>query len=379
MPMKVLLVDTAFSAMPIYDYLVSEGHEVWVMGNRPVDILARRAGEYWVEQDYSRADEVAAHIERLGIERIVPGCTDVSMNSCIALGLDYLDTEEANESLANKHRFRELCAELDLPAPREIDVDAFPRPGRFICKPVDGFSGRGISVFDGEDNTATDAAFCSARAQSARGEALAEPFIEGELHSYTSFLEGGQPTDWFFVREGSSIDPFAVDTSYVSNALPESCRLRLSDAVSRIASALELRDGLIHTQFIWTGNEPYIVEMARRCPGDLYALLIEYSTGYRYAAKYASYFVGATVSTEATPPRALLRHTVTADAAAIFSGLRLEEPLPVKAFYPLGSLGAELAGGHAGRAGVLFCEFDDYAAMKAAEARFLGRAVYRVE
>jgi hypothetical protein len=377
--MKVLLLDAAFSAMPIYDYLVESGHEVWVMSNRPEDILAQRAGERWIRQDYSQVSEVGRHIDRIGIDRLVPGCTDVSIDTCVQFGADYLDDAATNAVLMNKKQFRALCAELRLPAPHAKDAGAFPIAGRFICKPVDAFSGRGISVFNGLDRAGMVTAFNTARRESPSGEALAEPFIEGDLYSYTTFLAKGKPQEWFFVREGSSINPFAVDTSYVSEALPEDCRALLADSITRIAGALSLKDGLIHTQFLWNGREPSIVEVSRRCPGDLYALLIEYSTGFRYAAKYASFFLGTRCEPVSAMPRHVLRHTVTANQAAVFGGLRLQEAMPVKAFFPLRHLGEELAGGHAGRAGVLFCEFANQEEMYAAERRFLSRTAYAVD
>lgn len=46
--MRVLLLDTAFSSAPIYDYLVRSGHDVWVMGNRHTDLLAMKAGSNWI-------------------------------------------------------------------------------------------------------------------------------------------------------------------------------------------------------------------------------------------------------------------------------------------------------------------------------------------
>lgn len=377
--MKVLLLDTAFSAAPIYDHLVGCGHDTWVMGNRAGDVLARRAGDRWIDQDYSRVEEVRAHVDRIGFDRLVPGCTDVSMDTCIRLGGPWLDTPEANAMLADKERFRALCDALDLPAPRAVPADRIPPEGRFICKPVDAFSGRGISVFDGSDAKAAAAALELARRTSPSGRALVEPFVEGALHSYTTFIESGRPTDWFFVREGSSIDRFAVDTSYVVDDMPESCRSALAAAVGKVAQRLGLKDGLVHTQFLWDGHAPAIVEMSRRCPGDLYALLIEYSTGYRYAARYASYFLGAPCDAAAARPRPVLRHTVTADERAIYGGLRLTGGLPVRAFYPLLPLGAEIAGGHAGRAGILFCDFPDREAMLAAERLFLARRAYSVD
>ena len=81
--MKVLLLDTAFAAAPIYKALVNANHDVWVMGNRPADFLARVAGEKWIDQNYSEVDKVGEHAEWLGIERVVPGCTDISIETCL--------------------------------------------------------------------------------------------------------------------------------------------------------------------------------------------------------------------------------------------------------------------------------------------------------
>ena len=39
--MKVLLLDSAFSSLPIYEALINWGYDVRVMGNRPDDLLAR--------------------------------------------------------------------------------------------------------------------------------------------------------------------------------------------------------------------------------------------------------------------------------------------------------------------------------------------------
>src|SRR6185436_12605384 len=115
------------------------------------------------------------------------------------------------------------------------------------------------------------------------------------LYSYSAFLEGGQVETAYVVREGSRYEPFAVDTSYVV-ANYSSAKLRqVRDAVEAIGRHLNLCDGLVHVQFIDDGDRIAILEVTRRCPGDLYSRLIEYSTGFPYAARYASYFVGTKV------------------------------------------------------------------------------------
>lgn len=380
--MKVLLLDAAFSAIPIYEYLVGAGHDVFVMGNRPNDVLARKAGSRWINQDYSKPNEVRPHLARHEIERVVPGCTDISIETCAKLSLDTypLDSSENNAVFGDKAAFRHLCSELDLPAPRVIDESLFPTAGRFICKPVDAFSGRGVTIFDGADLDALKDAQRAASEASPSAIALIETFASGDLYSCSAFVENQKLVETFYVREGSSANPFAVDTSYVVDDVPIACRMRLSKGLEKLCSALSLRDGLLHAQFILADNgDPFIVEVTRRCPGDLYSLLIEYSTGFRYAAKYASYFLGAHESTRIEARRYVLRHTVTSgDGNEIFAGLRMRGVSAVRAFFPLGAVGHELLPRQGSRAGVLFCEAPDCDRLVADFDRFVMRNAYRV-
>lgn len=376
--MNVLLLDTAFAAVPIYDGLIAAGYDVWVMGSRPADALALRAGARWVHQDYSDVGEVRAHVARLGIDYVVPGCTDVSITTCVELrhNPDFVDTPEVNALLANKAEFRRLCEVLDLAAPRTLQKTDFPRLGRFICKPVDAFSGRGITVFDGRDLEALHKSMALARAESGSGEVLIESFAEGQLYSCSAFIEDQRLTDAFYVIEGASANPYAVDTSHVVWDLEPRCIAALHDSLHRLCSALDLKDGLLHTQFIVEGHTPYIVEIARRCPGDLYSLLIEYSTGFPYAAKYASYFTGRRLSAHAQQPRHVLRHTVASRDHALFAGLTFPMPIPVRAYFPILPIGQPLLAQQRSRAGILFVEVASAQDLRDAYARFMCRGAY---
>lgn len=380
--MKVLLLDTAFAAIPIYEYLISIGHDVFVIGNRPNDVLARKAGNRWINQDYSKPDEVRPCLARHEIEAIIPGCTDISIETCARLNLDTypLDSSTNNAVFGDKAAFRRLCSELDLPAPRVVDDSLFPTAGWFICKPVDAFSGRGVTVFDGADVDVLKNAKRVAVEASPSATALIETYASGDLYSCSAFVENKKLVESFYVREGSSANPFAVDTSYVAYDVPAACRMKLKEGLERLSSALSLRDGLLHTQFILTDSgDPSIIEVTRRCPGDLYSLLIEYSTGYRYAAKYASYFLGIHEETQVETRRYVLRHTVTSGGRnEIFAGLRMTSAFALRAFFPLGAVGHELLPRQGSRAGVMFCEASDYDQLIADYHRFVGRDAYHV-
>jgi predicted ATP-grasp superfamily ATP-dependent carboligase len=348
------------------------------MGNRPEDAIARRAGKLWIQQDYSKVDIVNEYVQRLKIDRLVPGCTDVSMRTCIEIQGDnfQFDTLDAYKKLNKKNHFRDLCAQLDLPAPRRVSLDQISSGNKFICKPVDSFSGNGISVFSGDDKEATRIAVSKAKAASPSGKFVVEPFVIGQLHSWSTFIEGGRIDEGFFVFEGSSVDPFAVDTSFISWDFPRKFRDILAESLNKIAKFLSLKDGLIHIQFLCSQDAISIVEITRRCPGDLYAKLIEYSTGYDYAAKYASYFIGEQVSSFISKRAFILRHTVTSDQELTFSGIEWDSFAPLHAFYPLIPSGKLTLPGHAGRIAIAFFDAQNKKSIEELSCRLLSRAIY---
>ncbi|ACI53091.1 putative carbamoyl-phosphate-synthetase protein [Gluconacetobacter diazotrophicus PA1 5] len=361
-PRNVLLLDASFAAVPIHDELVLLGCTVWTVGNRPHDALALAFPERWIQADYSDADIIRSIINEYAIADVVPGCTDVSMATFARLGGNraYPYDPDVDRILNIKSRFRDLCEELDLPAPRAFLPECLPSRGHFICKPTDGFSGRGVSVFDATDAEATRAAFELARGHSPSGSILCESFISGSLFSYSAFLTDRKITRAFIVREGSRYDLFAVDTSYVvhPNDMPEA--VVIGNAIERIAHKLNLCDGLVHVQFIVGEEGPRIIEITRRCPGDLYSRLIQESTGFRYAACYASYFLGLSEPEWEFVPRSVLRHTVKQRAGTIFTQFTVPTMGAVMRLIPLRTPGERLSGVGYQRTALMFIEAPSY-------------------
>jgi predicted ATP-grasp superfamily ATP-dependent carboligase len=257
-------------------------------------------------------------------------------------------------------------------------METLPSTGRLICKPVDAFSGRGISIFEASDQRALEKALEVAVAASPSGRSVVETFVEGQLHSCSGFLESGRLVDTFYVIEGSSANLFAVDTSYVTDDVPSAYRVELEASLETLAAELMLADGLIHTQFLLAEDGAYVVEVSRRCPGDLYSLLIEFATGYPYAARYASFFLGNQITTSVSDRRHILRHTVTADCDCVYGGLKLDRALPVHSFFPLQSVGQTLLARQGNRAGILFCEASNHSDLIKTYRQFHDRQAYRV-
>lgn len=355
---KILLLDTAFSAIPIYNHLINQKHDVYVMGNRSNDALAIQAGEKWINQNYSQVSDVKRIFSDFCFDYIVPGCTDLSLEVCQQVNQkpETLDSSTTYQHIGDKDKFRSLCSTLGIASPQTVNIDEFPRNGRYIFKPVDAYSGKGITTVDGYDLESINKADNAAKFVSPTQRSLCEEFIEGQLYSYTSFLVNHKVSDSYTVMEGSSSNPFAVDTSYVTYDFPLEISKRLEQGVEAIAEHLQLVDGLFHLQFILSGNTPYFIEATRRCPGDLYSKLIEYSTGYDYAGKFASTFIGENYQTRATHKNTIVRHTVSSRSTSFYDGLEFTNNTAVKAFYPLLGLGNLMLPNQETRVGILFLE-----------------------
>lgn len=377
---RVLLLDTSFAARPIHDWLVKEGFETWTIGNRPQDILAMRAPDLYIQDSYSNVSVVQSHVERLKIDYVVPGCTDISIETALQLNLDHFpfDSADTYKMIADKALFRATCEKLDLPSPRRIKPEDLPFKGKLIAKPSDSFSGRGISVFDGEDINAASKALELAKSESRQGEALLETFADGQLYSYSAFLESQRVVDATIVREDGSITPYAVDTSYVETAFPDAGKTVVQSAIERLAHGLMLADGLLHVQFIWDGEKPWLIELGRRCPGDLYPQLVQLGTGKRHAASYASYFVERPrPAAIAQTPRHIVRHTLTAGHHS-FEGIWFQQGETMVEFHPLQPAGRTIPpADRIDRVGLAFLEYTDESGRNAAHDRFMTHSSYK--
>jgi biotin carboxylase len=354
---RVILLDTNVASAPIHRYLTEAGFEVHVVGRNPVDFLAKAVPNY-IELDYSDIEATEALVERLGAKFLVPGCNDLSYETCAAIsarrpfpGIDPMDVVR---TLGNKQDFRRYAAANGIPAPRQI-AEADAVAGRsVIVKPVDAYSGRGVTALKAPTADQISAALALAKSFSATAACLIEEFVEGQLYSHTAFLGAdGIVADWI-VEEYGSINPFTVDTSCVVPDFDPAMLRRVRAAIEQIARDLKLTSGLIHTQFIAHGGEFWIVEITRRCPGDLYSLLISLSTGFDYAENYARPFIGQPFKDSPRRPRAIMRHTIALREEQTYGSLQFHRPIEIERFVPQSLAGDRVAAAPFARIGILF-------------------------
>ena len=383
MKKNILLLDTSFSAKPIYDYLISTGAEVFVIGGNPSDYLAKSVKNY-INIDYSKISEVQLKINTLEIDFIVPGGNDLSYKICSELNelsrFINIDSIENNEIINNKEKFRKFSVKNGLHVPKMISRNNLTKYLPVIVKPVDAYSGHGISIIRKDDKDHLDSAINSASEASKSGKYMIEEYVEGQLFSHSAFVSNGKIEIDFIVKEFCFVNKYAVDTSHVVYDFDQGVLNQIRNDIAKIVQKLGLVDGLMHTQFILKDKSLWIIEVTRRCPGDLYSMLIETSTGFPYAEYYSKPFIGEEnqYSTLEINPTPILRHTITIRDEGIFESLNFKSNIDIIKYVPLAIAGDRIHRSPYGRIGLLFSKSNSESNMIDLVENFQNGKVYSV-
>ncbi len=359
MTKRILLLDTSFSAKPIYDYLVSTGNEVFVVGGNPRDALAKVSSKY-IELDYANILELRSLIKDLNIDYLVPGGNDFSYKVCAEISSDIgfynIDTIESNDIINNKERFREFAIREGLNVPKVIEPSFVSEAGAVIVKPVDAYSGHGITVINKPNKRLIGDAVKVAESFSKSRRCVIEEFVQGQLYSHSAFVVDGEIMIDFIVEEHCIVNQFVVDTSRVLYDFDIGVLSKIRDNILRMVKSLNLVDGLVHTQFIYNGSDFWIIEVTRRCPGDLYSKLIEYSTGFPYAEYYARPFINRICKDfkKNLERNKVMRHTITLQDKINLNNISFLSPFSAFKYIPLSLTGDEIRESPFSRIGILF-------------------------
>jgi len=361
MQKKILLIDTNFSAKPIYDYLIKTGSEVYVIGGNQNDALAKSVKNY-INLDYSDIFEVKTFIEKNTIDYLVPGGNDFSYKVCSIINEELcfynIDSVEINEIINNKEKFRKVSTELNLHVPRIVETEKIYESLPIIIKPVDAYSGHGMTVIydTNYSSSSIDSAIRLAKKNSKSQNYLIEEFVQGQLYSHSAFIVNGEIILDFIVEEHCTVNPYVVDTSRVVFDFDKNILNQIKNDITLLAQKLKFADGLVHTQFISNGQRFWLIEITRRCPGDLYSKLIEYSTGLPYAEFYARPFLNQRMdfSNIQINKKLCIRHTISQTNENYFSSLNFKLPICIEEFIPLTVTGDRVKSSPFSRIGVMF-------------------------
>lgn len=290
---KLLMLNGSHSEITMISEAKKLGYYVITTGNMPRQIGHTYADAY-ISADYSDRKSILKIAEDNHIDAVVSCANDFGAITAAyvaeKMGLPGHDTYKTAILLHQKDNFKKFAAELCLRSPLSdiySNLDAAMEMKNLyeyplIVKPVDLSGGKGISKVNCAEEY--ESAVSEALGKSRKGKIVVEKFIMGTYHSFSTFLVDQKVIGYFSDNEYSFLNPFFVASSGGPARNVEYVKDILIRQAEIIAEHLKLVNGVFHMQYVMDNrNQPYIIDICRRCSGDLYPEPIEHATGIPWA------------------------------------------------------------------------------------------------
>lgn len=276
---KALLLCSSHNDLGLVKALRKLGYYIIVTGNRK-GLPGERWCDEFIEADYSNKELILSIAKEKSIDAIVQCCNDFGVYTATwvaeQLGLPGYDTYENCLTLNNKDRFKEFCKKNDIISPVAEGFTDLEKAKEFvktakypiIIKPTDNSAGNGITRAD--DIKSAFVALNDAFSKSRAGRIVIEPFITGTQHGFCTFLKDKKVVAVCSNNEYSIINPYRVEIDTYPASNYEKVKDILIEQIEKIASILNLKDGIFHLQYIFDGKSPMIIEVMRRILGNMY-------------------------------------------------------------------------------------------------------------
>jgi len=285
---RLLITNCGHSEVPLILASKRLGFYVISIGNNPQALGRKYVDEYY-PVDFSNIKESLEIARHLKIDAICSSANDFGLitASYIAekMNLGGHDPYETTLILHHKHMFKELikhCKIHTVPASSyesvatalsDINEIEFP----IIIKPIDLSGGKGVTVV--QSKSELENALLLAFSLSKAKKVVIERFFPGTQHSMTTFLLNKKVIFTYSDNEYSYINPFLVSTSAGPATDIDKAKNILINDSEKLANYLNLVNGVFHIQYLQNGDDLSIIEITRRCSGDLYPYPVNHATG----------------------------------------------------------------------------------------------------
>ena len=283
---KLLVLNGSHSDIPLIQAGKRLGYYVITSGNRP-DLIGHRYGDRYICGDFSKPEEMYEIFKGEGLDAVCSCANDFGIITAAylseKLGLPGHDSYETTLTLHHKDRFKQFAKEHHIATPlaqHYDDMNSALKYGQeqtypMIVKPIDLTGGKGVQAV--RDEIQYRLAVKKAMQMSPSGRIVVEPFIEGTQHSFSTFLVQRKVAAYFSDNEYSYLNPYLVSTSAGPATDVGLIKEILIQEAEKIADLLGLKDGVFHYQYLLSGGKPHIIEITRRCSGDLYPTPVEHA------------------------------------------------------------------------------------------------------
>jgi biotin carboxylase len=285
--------------------------------------------------NFNDLDKVRDIIQSKNIDFIIPGSGEESYINTVKLSKEFnignFDDYEVAKLVHNKWLFKEFCIKYNISTPKglyykqntTLDISHMQFP--IVVKPTNLSGGRGVVVVKDEDEL--NKALSSSNKIS--DELFLEEFISGRLIAYSVFIKDQKILYSFSGADDTYLNPYLITTAYPIK-LNEKVKQKLDNDINKISETLKLVDGMFHLQIIIKDNIPYIIDVTRRIPGDLYPDLIEYCDGVKYSQAVIKGYIGDEVKNEfdiKQNQNFIIRHVVMPSKNGTYNSLHIDKAL----------------------------------------------------
>ena len=318
----ILILNGSHSEIPLIKTAKRIGLRVITTGNDPNQIGHRYADKY-IKSDFSNKKLILEIAKKNKIDFICPPAHDLGIvtASYVAekLKLPGYDTLKKTQIVHHKNKFKYFCKKIYLKTPRvfnnEYSYNYIKKTfdiTKLIIKPTDMGGGKGISVV--KDSNSYQNAITYAKKVSKSKSVVIEEYVEGQLHSLTTYIRNKRVTFYHHDNELIYNNPFNVHSSFAPGTLSKKHVKYLILELERFSKKLKLVDGILHAQIIANEDNVFIIELTRRCSGDLYPLPVELVNDIPWSNIILKTFMGKKVSINQpnSSKRLIARHCLTA-------------------------------------------------------------------
>lgn len=332
---KILILGGSHRDIPLIKASQNLGFYVITLGNKDY-YLGHRYSDKAYKINFNDLSEVRRIIIKEKVNFLLPGCGEESYLNTVTLSnelkIGNFDSLEVAKLIHNKWRFKEFCLKHNISTPKgffydknaKLDILKFP----IVVKPTNLSGGRGVEVV----SSFKDLTKALEEAKSLSNEIFLEEFIDGKLIAYSIFIENQKVKYEFFAEDKVYLNKYLISTAYPTD-VSAAVKNRLKSDLEKLASELKLVNGMFHLQVLIKDNIPYIIDVTRRIPGDLFPYLIQFNDNVDYSKAVVNAYTIGNITDEFQDIKRdsfVIRHCVMPNKNGVYQDLYFDPMLKDK-------------------------------------------------
>lgn len=374
MKKTLLVLGGSHAELPIIDEAKKLGLYVYVTSALLDDFSYKYADKFFTI-DYSDQNQVLGIFKNHNIDYIYSGCNDFAQITASYvsdfLNLKTNDDLETTYIIHHKDKFRKFCLKHNIISPqflfendqfeiKQVSIEKLNYP--LIVKPVDLTGGKGVSIV--KNYSKFDSAVSLAFKKSRIKKIIFEEFIDGSEHSYSAYLHNQKVVLDIVCDEYYFKNKYLVSSAKYPSFLDKKIINTVKKNIESIACELKLIDGIFHAQFIVKESIPYIIDVCRRPPGDLFVKFSDYI----YDISYINLCLKSLIKKKfdfniiKKKRRFIIRHCIMSPSNGLLKEIKYDQSILKNIIYKLiFSSNKELITDYSTKKlGIIFLEFKNY-------------------